>query len=67
MKTWYMVLANDGTEQSKELKTLKEARAELKDIIREDVEELGLAEGDIDYYIVKYTEDNGTIYEEEMR
>ena len=63
---YYKVLANDGAEQSKELPTLKAARQELKDIIKEDIE-LGLAEGDIDYFIVKYTEQDGAIYEEEIR
>lgn len=62
-RTYYVVESNDGSPQSKELDTLKQARAELKSIIVED-RTLGLGEGDIDYYIMKYTEmDNELTYE----
>lgn len=64
-KIWYVVEANDGSPQSQELATLKEARAELKSIKAED-KELGLEDGDIDYYIAKYTEQDGKLYIEEV-
>ena len=55
-KVYYKVLSNDGSEASKELKTLREARREKKDIIKEDLEEFGIQPGDIHYYIVKVIE-----------
>ena len=67
MSTYYLVLANDGVEVSNPMKTLKQARQEMRDIIKEDEHEFGLAEGDIDYYIVKCVEKNGTVTEEEIR
>ncbi len=64
-RIYYVVESNDGQPQSNELDTLKQARAELKSIIAED-RTLGLVEGDIDYYIMKYTEVDGEIYSEEV-
>ena len=61
-RTFYVVEANDGCQVSKELGTIKEARAELKSIIKEDKEEFDLDAGDIDYYIAKYVEDNDVIH-----
>lgn len=55
-RIYYVVESNDGSQQSGKLDTIKQARAELKSIIEEDKKEFGLDEGDIDYYIAKYTE-----------
>ena len=66
-RIYYMVMANDGCQVSKELGTIKEARAELKSIIKEDMDEFGLEEGCIDYYIVKCTESGKTISEEVVK
>lgn len=66
-RTYYVIEANDGCQVSKELGTIKEARAELKSIIREDMDEFGLEEGCIDYYIAKYIESGNTISEEVVK
>lgn len=63
-RIYYIVCANDGCQVSKELGTIKEARAELKSIIKEDWDEFELEEGCIDYYIVKCTESGNAISEE---
>lgn len=67
-RTYYIVCCNDGCELSKELPTLKEARKELKSIIKEDTE---LFEEDstklINYYISKIVETDTTKQESEVR
>lgn len=60
MKTYYIVEANDGCQIGIEQATLKAARQELKEIIKEDRAE-GLEDGDIEYYITKYTETDSTV------
>ena len=66
-RIYYMVMANDGCQVSKELKTIKEARDELKSIIKEDWDEFELEEGCIDYYIVKCIESGNKISEEVVK
>lgn len=63
MRVYYIVCCDDGLEVSNELATLKAARKELKEIIKED-EDMGISKGMIDYYITKYTEwtENGETY-----
>ena len=65
--TTYQVMSNDGCPQSIEFKTLKEARQEMRRIIKEDKEEFGLEAGMIDYYIEKKVETEDTIYYEVIR
>lgn len=65
-KIYYKIFSNDGCSQSGEIKTLKEAKTELKNMIQFDEEELGVHEGEIDYYIEKYTEVDGFIDCEEV-
>ena len=64
-KIYYVVEANDGAPQSRELATLKEARKELKELLAEDKKN-GI-DGLFDYYIAKYTETDDTIYCEEYK
>ena len=66
-RIYYMVMANDGCQVSKELGTIKEARAELKSIIKEDMDEFKLEEGCIDYYIIKCIESGNRISEEVVK
>lgn len=66
-RIYYVVEAGDGSAISKELNSLKDARKELKLIIKEDKESFGLDEGDIDYQIIKYTDTGDTVYYEEVR
>lgn len=66
-RKYYVVESNDGSPISKEISTLKEARKYMKDVIREDVEEFGFNEDDIDYQIVKYIQTEDTIYWEVLR
>ena len=61
MKTYYIVEANDGCQIGIEQATLKAARQELKEIIKEDRAE-GLEDGDIEYYITKGTPKRTTRY-----
>ena len=65
-RVYYKILSNDGCPQSEEISSLKEARDELREIIKEDEDEFGIHEGEIDYYIEKYTETENTIYFERV-
>lgn len=60
--TYYYIEVNDGVKWSNDLKTLKEARKELKDIIKEDIAELGCGVGT--YRIIKCVETETTISED---
>ncbi len=60
MKTYYIVESNDGCQAGTEQATLKAARQELKEIKQED-KNAGLEDGDIEYYIMKYTETESKI------
>lgn len=66
-RVYYVVEANDGCQVSDKLDTLKEARKQLKEIIEEDKDEFDINEGDIDYYIMKYTETDDVLYWEEIK
>lgn len=63
---YYIVCSNDGSEASKRCSTLKEAKKEMRDIIKED-KQLGLDAGDIDYYIIEREETDTSISEREIR
>lgn len=65
-RTYYIVECNDGSPVSDELETLKEARKYIKEVKRED-RELGLEDGDINYYIVRHEIKDNTDYEEIIR
>ncbi len=66
-EVYYKILANDDADQSGKIKTLKEARETLADYLDYDRNELGLEDGLMDYYIVKYTETDDEIIEEEIK
>ena len=65
-RTYYKVLSNDGCPQSDEIASLSKARSELREMVKFDEEEFGIREGEIDYYIEKYTETDGSIYFERV-
>ncbi len=65
-RTYYIVECNDGSPVSDELGTLKGARNYIKEVKAED-RELGLEDGDIDYYIVKHEIKGNTDYETILR
>ncbi len=65
-KTYYKILSNDGCPQSDEINTLPKARNVLREMIEFDEEEFGVHEGEIEYYIEKYTETDDIIYHERV-
>ncbi len=65
-RTYYKILSNDGCPQSDEISSIRAARKELKDLIAFDANELGLKEGEIEYYIEKYIETEDTIYHDRV-
>ena len=65
-RTYYIVECNDGSPVSDELETLKEARKYIKEVKAED-RELGLEDGDINYYIVRHEIKDNTDYETIIR
>ena len=60
VRTYYIVESNDGCQASTEQPTINAARQELKEIKQEDRNE-GLEDGEIEYYIMKYTETDDTV------
>ena len=60
-RTYYYIEVNDGVKWSTDLKTLKQAKKELKDIILDDKQELGCGVGT--YRIVKCVETDTVISE----
>ncbi len=65
-RIYYIVECNDGSPVSEELGTLKEARKYIKEVKVED-RELGLEDGDINYYIVRHEIKDNTDYESIIR
>ena len=61
MRTYYYIEVNDGVQWSKDLKTLKQAKKELNEIIQEDKLEFGCGVGT--YRIVKCVETDKTVSE----
>ena len=66
-RIYYKVLTDGDGEVSNELSTLAEARKEKASIIKEDKSEFGWEKDEcVHYSIVKYTEIDGTCYEEDI-